>query len=57
MWWAIVAAILVVACFIFYTVHRIAAERRRSASWDNLRERSKLFASQLAYFRDMNAPK
>jgi hypothetical protein len=50
--WYSIAFLVVVIAFIILVARHIAAEHRRSAKWDDLHERSKLFASQLAYLRD-----
>ena len=50
--WYSVAFFFVVILFIVLVSRHIATKRRRSAKWDDLHERSKLFASQLAYLRD-----
>ncbi len=58
MWWTLVIVILAAAaCAGVLLVHGLAARRRRTANWDDLHERGKLFAAQLSRLREMAAHK
>ena len=58
MGWTLLPVIIAVAVFLGLLLARtVAAERRRSANWDDLRERGKLIASQLAHLREVAARK
>ena len=51
-----ISAALAVAIIIFLARSGITA-RKRSAKWDDLHERGRMFASQLEHLREMSAAK
>ena len=56
MWWITSLAILVPVAFLaVLAARKTAADRRRSAAWNNLHERGKLIASQLAHLNKVEA--
>ena len=58
MWWVTLAIVSLGTLVGLYLLWRaVRAERNRVNRWDNLRERSKLIASQLSHLRDVQAQK
>ena len=53
MWWLILLVLLLAIGLIIPLLRTLAASRERSRRWNDLRQRSRLIASQLQHLRDV----
>jgi len=53
MWWLIPLVLLLLIGLIIPLLRALSASRERSRRWNDLRQRSRLIASQLQHLRDV----